>query len=70
MGMTQTEIYSELADLRHRLDFYQEHVFDAPHAEEALARQLATNARQQAQILELQQKLAIYTEFCVCLDES
>jgi hypothetical protein len=45
-------------------------VFDAQHAEEALARQLATNALQQAEILDLQQKLAIYTEFCVCLDES
>jgi len=53
MGMTQTEIYSELTDLRHRLEFYQEHVFCAPHAEEALARQLAENARQQVEILEL-----------------
>jgi hypothetical protein len=70
MGVTQPEICSELTDLRHRLEFYQEHVFYAPHAEEALARQLAENARQQAEILELRKQLALYTEFCVCLGQS
>ena len=70
MGVTQPEICSELTDLRHRLEFYQEHVFYAPHAEEALARQLAENARQQAEILELRKQLALYTECCVCLGQS
>jgi hypothetical protein len=40
------------------------------HAEEALERQLAANAWQQTEILELKQQLAVYTEFCVCLDQS
>jgi hypothetical protein len=27
------------------------------------------NARQQAELLELRRKLAVYHEFCVCFDE-
>ena len=56
-------------DLRQRLLFYQEHVFPSPGAEDAVARLLAENARQQAELLELRRKLAVYHEFCVCFDE-
>jgi hypothetical protein len=65
----QTEPCAEVADLRQRLLFYQEHVFPSPGAEDAVARLLAENARQQAELLELRRKLAVYNEFCVCFDE-
>jgi hypothetical protein len=64
----QTEPCAEAADLRQRLLFYQEHVFPSPGAEEAVARLLAENARQQAELCDLRQKLAVYHELCVCLD--
>ena len=35
----------------------------------SVARLLAENARQQAELLELRRKLAVYNEFCVCFDE-
>lgn len=64
----QTDPCAEAADLRQRLLFYQEHVFPSPGAEEAVARLLAENARQQAEICDLRQKLEVYHELCVCLD--
>ena len=63
------KLASEVADLRHRLAFYQEHVFGAPDDEEALAMLLRENARQQQEIVKLRQQLTVYHEFCVCLDD-
>ncbi len=64
----QTEPCAETADLRQRLLFYQEHVFASPGAEAAVARLLAENAQQQAELVDLRRKLAVYHEFCVCFD--
>lgn len=63
------ELHAQVADLEQRLAFYQEHVFENKNAEAACARLLQDQAAQQTQILELRQKLAVYHEFCVCLDE-
>ena len=66
---SQTEPCSEVADLSQRLEFYKEHVFSSPGAEEALAHLLAENAQQQLEMRELRQKLAVYDEFCVCFGQ-
>ena len=65
----RSEPCTELADLRQRLLFYQEHVFSSPDAEEALALLLSENARQKAEISELSKKLAVYDEYCVCFGQ-
>jgi hypothetical protein len=65
----QTETCTEIADLRQRLRFYDEHVLDSAEAGAAMARLLTENARQQAELADVRQKLAVYSEFCVCFDE-
>lgn len=78
----QAEV-TELVDMKRRLEFYQEHVFDGPDAEQALALLLAQNAQTQAEIADLlaekaklldvsrvlEHKLAVYRLNCVCFQE-
>lgn len=64
-----TEACAEVADLRQKLLFYQEHVFSSCDAEAAFAQLLSENARQKTEIDDLQKKLAVYNEYCVCFDE-
>jgi hypothetical protein len=65
----QTEPCAELADLKQRLLFYQEHVFSSAGAEQALALLLSENARQKEEISEVRKKLAVYDEYCVCFGQ-
>jgi hypothetical protein len=65
----QTELCTEVTDLRQRLRFYEEHVFDSLTAEATMSRLLAENSQQQAELEDLRKKLALYNDFCVCLDQ-
>jgi hypothetical protein len=64
-----TKLCAEVVDLRNRLLFYQEHIFASCDAEAAFAELLSENARQKTEIDDLQKKLAVYNEYCVCFED-
>ena len=64
-----TKLCAEVVDLRNRLLFHQEHIFASCDAEAAFAELLSENARQKTEIDDLQKKLAVYNEYCVCFED-